>query len=74
MSQVLLDPATGEEEQKSGELSLVYNEDGALLSLIQPGGSAISDAVIKDCMNKARTQVPEILKVINYSLGVVSNK
>jgi len=61
----LADPTNEEEEIQSGSLTIVYNDQGGMVSVNKPGGAPIQDDTLRQCMKLAENRVPDVLKLID---------
>lgn len=62
---VLADPTFEEESLLSTIFTIVYNNEGRLCSVYKPGGTVVSEAILRECMQQARTRTAEVLTLMN---------
>jgi exosome complex component RRP45 len=71
---VFADPNLEEEGLLTGSLNVVYDERGNLCSLSKPGGTTLTDAQMKQCMQIAKERVSPLLGLINKAVENWSSK
>ena len=71
-SQVIADPAIDEERLQAGAVTMVVDERGALCALLKPGGVALSEATLQECLVKAKGRVLSALKKVDKALAAAT--
>ncbi|KAJ7316138.1 hypothetical protein JRQ81_002300 [Phrynocephalus forsythii] len=64
-SLVIVDPTAEEEDLSTGMLTIVTDEEGKLCSVYKPGGSALTEAKLQDCISRATTRQKEVNKLMD---------
>jgi len=61
---ILIDPSSEEESILSSKFTVLYNQDGNLISFLKHGGSSISADKLSSCFQQAKERSKEILRIL----------
>ncbi|XP_066286358.1 exosome complex component RRP43-like [Branchiostoma lanceolatum] len=65
------DPTNEEECLATGVLTVVTTEDNKICLMHKPGGTALSESRLQDCINRALTRAEEVRKLIDETINSV---
>jgi exosome complex RNA-binding protein Rrp42 (RNase PH superfamily) len=69
---LLLTAARGVSPQKSlagSTFTIIYNDKKEICSVLKPGGTTLSDSTLKECMERAKARVDEVMPLLAHALA-----
>lgn len=61
---VVADPTCEEEDLTNSQFTIVYNDKGKLLAVWKPGGVALPEDKLRECMNRTKERVEEVMRIL----------
>lgn len=60
----MTDPSSEEEELLGGSLSIVVDENKRVCAINKPGGIALAEDKLRECIEQAKSRVSQVQKLI----------
>jgi len=66
---VLADPTAEEESLAGSTFTIIYNDKKEICSVLKPGGTTLSDSTLKECMERAKARVDEVMPLLAHTMA-----
>jgi exosome complex component RRP43 len=64
---VLADPTAEEESLSGSTFTIIYNDKKEICSILKPGGTTLAESTLKDCMERAKKRVDEVMPLLAHT-------